>query len=249
MIFNLGGTDVTAEGIKYKDSNVGQALSVLEDELTANGQRIYLDYKDGKYGYNTDALRGADTFSPFSSGGGEFTKLTTKVDLAGNSLGTIYGNGYIILRKTWGNDNYDLDVYVDDNTEAFKLMPTEVGSLQGGYYRFYFQEKIRFGGDLSDHEYFYQTLLSETVLPKKYNITQGSKLGEDYLTFTGKGKILFSCLDVTSSIYFKIDGGEEQTMPMSSTQYSEYWFTKSISFKRMNTGALYPLYYLLYLEV
>ena len=53
--------------------------ATLENELTANGKRIYLDYKDGKYGYNTDAQRGADTFSPFKSGGddSELTVLNT----------------------------------------------------------------------------------------------------------------------------------------------------------------------------
>ena len=89
MLFNVG-SNVTADKVKYGNSNVGKALddlktkdtsiyssinsvanrvNGLEDELTANGIRIYLDYKDGKYGYNTSASRGADTFSPFSSGG------------------------------------------------------------------------------------------------------------------------------------------------------------------------------------
>lgn len=69
MIINTGGNGgVTAEAIKYDDTTVAQALNTLEDELTANGTRIYLDYKGGQYGYNTDALRGADTFSPFKSG-------------------------------------------------------------------------------------------------------------------------------------------------------------------------------------
>ena len=35
-------------------------------ELTANGNRLYMDYKNGKYGYNTSANRGADTFHPFN---------------------------------------------------------------------------------------------------------------------------------------------------------------------------------------
>ena len=37
----------------------------IESELTANGNRIYMDYQNGKYGYNTDPNRGADTFNPF----------------------------------------------------------------------------------------------------------------------------------------------------------------------------------------
>lgn len=37
----------------------------LISELSANGNRFYFDYKDGRYGYNIDPARGADTFSPF----------------------------------------------------------------------------------------------------------------------------------------------------------------------------------------
>lgn len=44
----------------------GMILTELKDELTANGNRIYMDYQNGKYGYNTSPNRGADTFRPFS---------------------------------------------------------------------------------------------------------------------------------------------------------------------------------------
>ena len=37
----------------------------LNDSLKANGNQLYMDYHDGKYGINTSALRGADTFVPF----------------------------------------------------------------------------------------------------------------------------------------------------------------------------------------
>lgn len=40
----------------------------LKNELTANSKQFYFDYKNGKYGFNTDPNRGADTFSPFKSG-------------------------------------------------------------------------------------------------------------------------------------------------------------------------------------
>lgn len=36
--------------------------------MCANSNHFYFDYKNGKYGYNTDPNRGADTFTPFSSG-------------------------------------------------------------------------------------------------------------------------------------------------------------------------------------
>ena len=41
-------------------------LSSLNNSLVAtDGQKLYFDSKDGKYGYNTDPNRGADTFVPF----------------------------------------------------------------------------------------------------------------------------------------------------------------------------------------
>ena len=55
------------EVTEQDNKELTEAVNELEDELTANGKRIYLDYKDGKYGYNTDAKRGADTFNPFST--------------------------------------------------------------------------------------------------------------------------------------------------------------------------------------
>ena len=36
--------------------------------VASDGQKLYFDSKDGKYGYNTDPNRGADTFVPFKSG-------------------------------------------------------------------------------------------------------------------------------------------------------------------------------------
>lgn len=88
MIINVGGNSaVSAEAVKYGEFTVAETLDGLKfstnflseytssindavgnviDGLTANGKRIYLDYKDGKYGYNTSSSRGADTFYPFS---------------------------------------------------------------------------------------------------------------------------------------------------------------------------------------
>ena len=177
-----------------------------------------------------------------------FTKLTTVVEKSG-SIGTINGTGYIILRKTWGNNNNTIQVYIDGNTTAFYLMPTESGGVQDGYYRFYFQKSIRFAGSLSEHEYFYQTLLTETPVADKYVITQGSKTGDTYLTFTGKGKVLLSGGDFSSMVYFKVDGGSEKSIAAADTQGLELWFTKSIAFKASGSGTSYPLYYILYLEV
>ena len=43
--------------------------------MCANSNHFYFDYKDGKYGYNTDPNRGADTFNPFKSGFDSSIKL------------------------------------------------------------------------------------------------------------------------------------------------------------------------------
>ena len=42
-------------------------INEINSSLTANSNQFYFDYQDGKYGFNTDPNRGADTFSPFSS--------------------------------------------------------------------------------------------------------------------------------------------------------------------------------------
>lgn len=47
---------------------VNSAYTKINNQLKANNKEIYMDYKDGRYGYNTSANRGADTFHPFSAG-------------------------------------------------------------------------------------------------------------------------------------------------------------------------------------
>ena len=39
----------------------------MNNQLTANGNKFYFDYQNGKYGYNTSSNRGADTFHPFKA--------------------------------------------------------------------------------------------------------------------------------------------------------------------------------------
>ena len=55
-------TDALA--VKELNTNVNE----LNNSLVANSKHFYFDYKDGKYGYNTNPNRGADTFVPFSNG-------------------------------------------------------------------------------------------------------------------------------------------------------------------------------------
>ena len=62
-------TDALA--VKELNTNVNE----LNNSLVANSNHFYFDYKNGKYGYNTDSSRGADTFFPFNK---VFSKLSQK---------------------------------------------------------------------------------------------------------------------------------------------------------------------------
>lgn len=53
--------------LSTRASSLESRAAAIEGELTANNQRIYMDYKYGKYGINTSANRGADTFIPFKN--------------------------------------------------------------------------------------------------------------------------------------------------------------------------------------
>ncbi len=52
------------------DNTISACLLTINNnftnQLTANNNLIYMDYHDGRYGYNTSSTRGADTFRPFN---------------------------------------------------------------------------------------------------------------------------------------------------------------------------------------
>ena len=79
------------------------ALKEVNSSLTVNDNQFYFDYKDGKYGFNTDPNRGADTFSPFSS--------IEKYTMSGN-----YSSGYIYPEITISD--YDLISIESDEYET-----------------------------------------------------------------------------------------------------------------------------------
>ena len=67
------------EGISASPKAVNSALDIargytntmsqaLHDHVSVDNTEFYFDYKNGKYGFNTDFYRGADTFHPFNSG-------------------------------------------------------------------------------------------------------------------------------------------------------------------------------------
>ncbi len=50
-------------------TDVSNEVDNVKDSLTLKGGQVYLDEQDGQYGFNTSPERGADTFTPFKSGG------------------------------------------------------------------------------------------------------------------------------------------------------------------------------------
>jgi hypothetical protein len=194
MIFNVSKS---ADDIKYNNTNVAEALTDLENELTANGKRIYLDYKDGKYGYNTSELRGADTFNPFSSGSPEYT-LSTTLEVGGDELGTITGCGYISIKRIKsGNSSNRVNVYIDGNTVPFKMAGSD-------FYFFHFTKSISFTGGVLDNIYFYQLKLTNE--PSKYRVQQGTFGNGKALSLNGKGKVIAISTAALLGMTFDVDG-------------------------------------------
>lgn len=143
----------TASGKFAGALGVKEGLNMLNDSLTANNNQFYFDYQDGKYGYNTDPNRGADTFSPFSSGAqiighsgyswfirtNGCTKLTyTYVGNASNNNTTnnrIYGS----TEELTGNSILDLSKYVEIGTAEYgTTTKTVVFEFDAKYKTLYF---------------------------------------------------------------------------------------------------------------
>lgn len=84
-ITSLSNRMGTAEG---NITSLGNRAGTLENELTANSKRIYMDYKNGKYGINTSANRGADTFIPFKPSISNYT-LSANVRITSDTLHSV----------------------------------------------------------------------------------------------------------------------------------------------------------------
>lgn len=64
----------------------------VANQLDIDGEKIYMDKKNGKYGYNTSPTRGADTFHPFNQ-----LPNTLTMNFSGSTQGN-YGQAYITSR-------------------------------------------------------------------------------------------------------------------------------------------------------
>lgn len=225
MIFNIKDTDA-AEGIKYRQSDVAQALGTIENELTANNTRIYLDYQNNKYGYNTDPLRGADTFHPFNAGN-KYTQLRTIDGVGGDELPELTGSGYFTITRAWGNTSADeINIYIDGNTVPFTIDGLSCQT-------FMFNSGVRFSGGIPDNGYYLQILTSETA-ESDYKITQAATVGTTVLTFEGKGKAVFTPMFGDITLYFSLDGSFLSILPVKANKPVWLTFHERLAFSCAN---------------
>ena len=171
-----------------------------------------------------------------------FTQLTTVENVAAANLKTIYGNGYIILKKTGGPDAQNLKVYIDGNTTPFTIAMHGGGNSLSNYLRLYFQESIRFE-PFSTHTFYYQTLLTDMVLPKKYNVIQGVISKTTELSLQGRGKIIIAHNIIGTTYPVTIDG-QLVNVQLNSQFYTDLLFNESLK-----CTSEYELNYIAYVEI
>lgn len=63
---NVGNGTISGALVTLNNKS-NQLDTKLNNHLSANNNEFYFDYQNGKYGYNTDPNRGADTFNPFNN--------------------------------------------------------------------------------------------------------------------------------------------------------------------------------------
>lgn len=94
------------------------ALKEVNNSLVANSKHFYFDYKDGKYGYNTNPNRGADTFVPFKSSYETISNLTGNGTSITKSAPSNY-KGIIVsqmLNTAMGNNSFSIKINGVDKT-------------------------------------------------------------------------------------------------------------------------------------
>ena len=171
-----------------------------------------------------------------------FTQLTTMENVAASALTTIYGNGYITLKKRDGTDAKSISVYIDGNTTPFTVAMQGGGNTVGNVLRFYFQESIRFE-PYSNHTFFCQTLLASEELPKRYNITQGIITKNAELSLVGKGKIIIASATIGTTYSATVDG-KTVAVDLNAQHCVDIYFTESFKCKTS-----YDLNYVAYVEI
>lgn len=108
-------------------NSLNTKMSVVENELTANSKRIYMDYKNGKYGINTSANRGADTFIPFN---GSFVPRGKVLYYSPSAeAGIMYLNNVPALNTNWTETAYRRGIYC--NPKDWKTIYTRWHKIVG----------------------------------------------------------------------------------------------------------------------
>jgi hypothetical protein len=98
----------------------------LNNQLSANNNEFYFDYQNGKYGYNTDPNRGADTFNPFNR------TDHIRLNLSGYAYGWAEEYGGNAKARTSGNGSYTLSgTEVDHITGVSGSMTVAYTNPQG----------------------------------------------------------------------------------------------------------------------
>ena len=101
----------------------------LNSELTANGNKFYFDYQNGKYGYNTSASRAAASFVPFG-GTNTITQIaitptaqyisgtsfTTTLDLSAYEFDIIICAYVAVTSPSFGGSSLNYILINSDNT-------------------------------------------------------------------------------------------------------------------------------------
>lgn len=104
---SISSINSSINSINSSISTANSSINALNNELTVSGTKFYFDYKNGNFGFNTSANRGADTFRPFSSKG-FVTNMTIDAlhhcdgsdsgwATAIQTFGPMTGSGYFIL--------------------------------------------------------------------------------------------------------------------------------------------------------
>jgi hypothetical protein len=120
---NVGNGTISGALVTLNNKS-NQLDSKLNNQLSANNNEFYFDYQNGKYGYNTDPNRGADSFRPFSSGpvNSNYTRINTTT-ISEKGMYFIYASYSWIDRINWS-----ASVTIRVNGTAIPLLTTSGGS-------------------------------------------------------------------------------------------------------------------------
>lgn len=96
----------------------------MNNNLSANSKAFIFDYHDGKYGFNTNPNRGADTFTPFS---GTEIKYIHEVMSGSRTHSYTFPNGYrplsVFIANGNGTQNYQgAKVSYNPSTQNYEVV-------------------------------------------------------------------------------------------------------------------------------